>query len=744
MSSSLLEINTKLKAYKLIHDPAKLLFLLYSKYGDIEDDYNILLIDQLIFNRTTHFNHLFKENMNFNNWNEYMGRIYSKKEHDERIVKLTDFYKNYYLFFCRPILTEINNLYFLNKYYNHKAKIFYKNYSSKDNSEISNVNNKETKSIVTYINNDTDNEIIFNKKNKFIIEGEGKISKCSITLTYDDINNSINNEFINKSSASSFEKFLRYFIDGCNFDNYKEKIKNNGNENNINSVNNEQKINKIDKNNIKNLDLNSYLINTKNINEILHENKRNNFNLHQKNDKLLLQNDSFKIRKNFYNINHKINSNEISRNISTMNLSENEKRKNHILNNKNKEVIKNGKNSSVECDKEKLNNKFDEKEVKDDNPNQVYINKKDSFIHQIKKNHLNNLLNIKKKKDINSIKTFKLNNNKINNNIKIKSFPIYKIISNDIKNNKENEKEFASKKMNNKNGIDKNDLGFKHNKLKNVNKIISYNSNNIYSTSYKLKKNHKIKNSKYSSSSKLTALSRNKIIFKRNSKTTSKLILLDSGYSEIDSSIKNQRNKIIKSNLSHSNKRNKKNRLLNKNEYNVFPSKLTRNINIFRKNSINKNNSCLNILFNNNKLNNNNYFSRNRNNLKIFKNNSLGISLASSLSKSRSKNKENEKNKINMISPNFMTRSADSNFGSEKFKINNLKNQRNIISKNRIEEILKNISILNINIKKSNINVNNKNIIKSSFRNNTKKEIRFPNPINIKQCFNIKNNLFKK
>ena len=60
MSSSLAEINTKLEAYKLIHDPAKLLFLLYSKYGDIEDDYNILHIDQLIFNRATHFNHLFK------------------------------------------------------------------------------------------------------------------------------------------------------------------------------------------------------------------------------------------------------------------------------------------------------------------------------------------------------------------------------------------------------------------------------------------------------------------------------------------------------------------------------------------------------------------------------------------------------------------------------------------------------------------------------------------------------------
>ena len=329
MSSSLSEINTKLEAYKLIYDPAKLLSLLYSKYGDIEDDYNIMHIDQLIFNKTTHFNHLFKENINFNNWNEYMRRIYNKKEHDERIVKLADFYKNYYLYFCRPLLTEINYLYFLNKYYNRKAKIFYKNYNSENISEKSDVNNKETESIVTSINNDTDNKIIFNKKNKYIIENNGEKSKYSITLTYDDISNNNNNDFIHKSSASSFENFLRYFIDECKFENYENK--NNGSKNNANLINNEKKIKKLDKNKIKNLDLNNYLINTKNIKEILQD-----FNRDKKNDKLMVQDDTYyKIRKNFYNINHKENSNEISRNITTMNLSANEKRKNLKLNNKN-------------------------------------------------------------------------------------------------------------------------------------------------------------------------------------------------------------------------------------------------------------------------------------------------------------------------------------------------------------------------------------------------------------------------
>ena len=737
MSSSLSEINTKLEAYKLIYDPAKLLSLLYSKYGDIEDDYNIMHIDQLIFNKTTHFNHLFKENINFNNWNEYMRRIYNKKEHDERIVKLADFYKNYYLYFCRPLLTEINYLYFLNKYYNRKAKIFYKNYNSENISEKSDVNNKETESIVTSINNDTDNKIIFNKKNKYIIENNGEKSKYSITLTYDDISNNNNNEFIHKSSASSFENFLRYFIDECKFENYENK--NNGSKNNSNLINNEKKIKKLDKNKIKNLDLNNYLINTKNIKEILQD-----FNRDKKNDKLMVQDDTYyKIRKNFYNINHKENSNEISRNITTMNLSANEKRKNLKLINKNNEVIINEKNNSDKSGSAKINKNFSklklyEKEIKDDNLNQVYENKKELSNHQnLKGDHLNNLNNLIKKKDINSIQKFKLIN-KLYNNLKVKVSSIYKNIPIDIKASKVIEKKFVSKNINNKNVIANNRLDFKHNELKNVNKIISNNSNNIYSANNKLKKNHKIKNNKELISPKDTPLSRNKIILKRNSKTISKLIPLDSGYFEIDSSNKSKTYKIIKSNLNHSYKRYKKNNLLNNNKFNNIPSKLTRNINIFRSNPISKSNSCLNILINNN------YFSRNKNNIKFFNSNSLGLSLASSLSKSKSKNKENEKNKLIMKFQNFMTRSIDNNYSSNRFRSKNLKVQRNIISKNRIEEILKNSSILNRNIGKSYINANNKNSIKSSFRKNKKKEIRFPNPINVKQCFNIKNNLFKK
>ena len=55
-SSFLRQINTKYEAYRLINDPTRLYILLYSKYYDIEEDFNILISNQLIFNLPTKLN----------------------------------------------------------------------------------------------------------------------------------------------------------------------------------------------------------------------------------------------------------------------------------------------------------------------------------------------------------------------------------------------------------------------------------------------------------------------------------------------------------------------------------------------------------------------------------------------------------------------------------------------------------------------------------------------------------------
>ena len=62
MSSSYIEqINTKSEALRLIKDPCRLFSLLYSKYGDIEDDYFISYTNQLLFNIHSKFNSNYKE-----------------------------------------------------------------------------------------------------------------------------------------------------------------------------------------------------------------------------------------------------------------------------------------------------------------------------------------------------------------------------------------------------------------------------------------------------------------------------------------------------------------------------------------------------------------------------------------------------------------------------------------------------------------------------------------------------------
>ena len=59
--SNLKKVNTKLEAYKLVHDPTRLFVLLYSKYGDIDEDFFLLYTNQILYNRLTHFNITYKE-----------------------------------------------------------------------------------------------------------------------------------------------------------------------------------------------------------------------------------------------------------------------------------------------------------------------------------------------------------------------------------------------------------------------------------------------------------------------------------------------------------------------------------------------------------------------------------------------------------------------------------------------------------------------------------------------------------
>ena len=94
MQESLNDINTSLEAHRLVKDPVKLLSLLYSKYGDIREDYYTSFINQILYKCSSHFNILYKE-IQYNDFIiEFLRRFYKKREVKERIPNLYDYYKN--------------------------------------------------------------------------------------------------------------------------------------------------------------------------------------------------------------------------------------------------------------------------------------------------------------------------------------------------------------------------------------------------------------------------------------------------------------------------------------------------------------------------------------------------------------------------------------------------------------------------------------------------------------------------
>ena len=86
---SLLNINTKLEAFKLINDPTKLLSLLYSKYGDIKEDFYSSFINQILYDKNSKFNINYKE-IEYNDFiDEFLKRFYRLDEIKIRIPKLS-------------------------------------------------------------------------------------------------------------------------------------------------------------------------------------------------------------------------------------------------------------------------------------------------------------------------------------------------------------------------------------------------------------------------------------------------------------------------------------------------------------------------------------------------------------------------------------------------------------------------------------------------------------------------------
>ena len=236
-SSFVKQINTKYEAWRLIHDPIRLLVLLYSKYGDIEEDMYLSYANQLIFNLPTKLNCHFKEIKYTNLARDYLKRSYKYKESIIRIPKLSDYYKNYHLFFCRPTLRHYKLGRIMCNFQDKKAEIFYKNNykDSKENFTVEkeeNIIKKSSSLSIISFDNITNNKIIFDKYTKKMLdksETELKNNNYYNTLNLETSRSNLlaNNGLISKRNgdANSFEKCIHALMEYQYNKNKKYKIK---------------------------------------------------------------------------------------------------------------------------------------------------------------------------------------------------------------------------------------------------------------------------------------------------------------------------------------------------------------------------------------------------------------------------------------------------------------------------------------------------------------------------------------
>ena len=214
------EIDTNLEAFKLVHDLTKLLSLLSLKYGDIEEDYYLLYANQLVYNKPSHYNTIFKECQLKNIVEEFLKRMYKVHEAKERIPILSDYYKNYHKFFCKPLFRNFYLYELIHVHEEYKAEIFYKNNYADDNSknepeEKELIEKKELSSLssLSSLDNITNNRTIFTKRNKKIIDNNLDSKSCTLTLTLDSLKNNSNLGLISKRSlGDSFEKVVKNIV----------------------------------------------------------------------------------------------------------------------------------------------------------------------------------------------------------------------------------------------------------------------------------------------------------------------------------------------------------------------------------------------------------------------------------------------------------------------------------------------------------------------------------------------------
>ena len=661
MSVALDDFNTSIEAHKLVKDPTKLFSLLYSKYGDILEEYQTSLINQIIFKCSTHLNTQYQE-IRFNNiFLEYMRRFYKKNEVKERVPNLYEYYKNYHLFYLKPLLRNFYYVKLLHNYQDKKAEIFYKNNYSKSSNDKSNTDENSVTSSLSSSDHYTDNRIIFGTKTKLLLEGKRDNSLLSIEVSKikkHEINNNSNNDLRIQTKLGD-ESTLNDIMKELKTDN---------------NINKQKDINENE--NIKDMNISSKFRKTKE-----KKIKRNQNNSRKKNNspKIYSKSPTFQI-------NHQIHIIKSGNSISTNNTNNNI---NNITNNIKNNLI--NPQMYILSQKNSYSNKRN-----NSHKNKHFSPKMSYYIHNIaskfeemfKKypNYFNSMKHRKNKTGNNSNnntikKPININNNiyGINNNFQ-SNFKKFSKLSASLKNSKFNITYFSQ--INSNNNSRSSMSAKKSNKLQKNKKII----NEINQFNIKTKKNKHKKNKTYDFN-----MAKGRYIELKKNYTNYNLLRFNPNYT-------NNTNKIKNANPIGLN-------------FNMMKSPKNNNNNIGLKNSRDSNEKS-------GKNSKNKRFINRKN--KIFKNNKKSfVSIASCSSPKFSfiinnKNEPLVKESINLKNNNINNNNNNTNINNniDGNIYNFLNNNKNCISKIKKNKYKKN----NISYTNNNFNINFNNIFFGSSR----------------------------
>ena len=445
----------KIKNYfEIIHEN------LSKKHNSTPQSKNIMIINDLIEPKITHYVALFKEYLIKDCDIEFMKRFYFKKESKERIPNFYLYYKNYFIFFLKPTFNDFDINSIIQDYSEKLAEIYYNEKTNK----MKNKKNINDQKIEMFINDD-ETEM----KNKILTDS----IKIAIEQFYCEQKK--DTKFENTDSCSSI-----LFKDVSNYINEKS-----GKENSIiamiNMMENHQKIN-----NIGNIKLSS----TKN-NKVCKKFEQSEKNLSKNNDstknkKTLKLNNNTNINNNFKLSMPKLNLKSIGTNDQVI-ISDFSNRQNINSSNRNYNINKNMTKANKLV---KSSKKFKSKNIAN------ILTEREKHLRQ--KNNINNFIECSKKLIVsNNILTFSEPKDKLK----------FKIVEKNISERNKKQKE---KNTNNSKRVVNNIRNLTEPKVKNtkyiINNINIINNYNIKTETNNSEKYNSLNKKNKSRNSKLNNL----------------------------------------------------------------------------------------------------------------------------------------------------------------------------------------------------------------------------------------------